>query len=59
MIPFAMEIFYEDESMKKMKFIGLFCMCYWYNTSSEKKLKYQIKSILKCKIMMGISAIPD
>ncbi len=25
-----MKIFYEEVSMKKMKFIGLFCSYYWY-----------------------------
>jgi len=25
-----MEIFFDEESMKKMKFIGLFYMYYWY-----------------------------
>ena len=30
-IALVMEIFYEEESMKKIKFIRLFCMYYWYS----------------------------
>ena len=42
-----MEIFYEEESMKKMKFIGLSCMYYWYYVLSLCcKLNYLTKNNL-------------